>query len=601
MRAAERIAAITLLSLLLAACAPLAQPAPPAEIPLGQPEATSTTAGLPPPPAETAISGLPSPPDESAIQQGMEGAFQPLELPPFEGARLPVTAGEWMSAAGACTACHTAMLDAAGQDVSMERLWRGSMMANAARDPYWQATVEHEALTFPELAGAIEDTCARCHTPMARFTQEQAGELAALLGDGLFAADHPLHDLALDGVSCTLCHQVEPDNFGEAASFSGGYLIDRNLPAGERLSYGPFPVEPGLDQLMQGASGFVPVQSDHVQQAEQCAVCHMLYTPTVSADGEIAGQFPEQMTYLEWENSAFAAGQTCQDCHMPPADGAMSLSVTGGPPRQPIARHSFAGGNSTILGIMRAYGEEMGVTASSEHFDAAIARMLDQMQTAAVTLEVTAEPLDDSTLAFDVTIGSLVGHKFPSGFPSRRLWLHVIVQDVDGEIVFESGEYGENGAIVGNANDADPLAYEPHYDVIAAPDEVQVYEAIPGDETGAVTTVLLHAASYLKDNRLLPTGFDLAAAGADIAVYGEAARDDDFTAGGDTVSYRIDVGDAAGPFTITARLCYQSIGYRWAENFRGVEGDLAARFVRYYDGVPNLPVTVGEAVMVIEP
>ncbi|GAB4475581.1 MAG: hypothetical protein Kow00124_16760 [Anaerolineae bacterium] len=602
MRASSRIAAIALLSvLLLAACGPLAQPAPPAEAPLREPEATSTPAGLPLPPAETAIAGVPSPPDESAVQQGVEGAFQPLELPPFEGARLPVTAGEWMSTSGACAACHTAMLDAAGEDVSMERLWRGSMMANAARDPYWQATVEHEALTFPELAGAIEDTCARCHTPMARFTQEQAGEAAALLGDGLLAADHPLHDLAIDGVSCTLCHQVEPDNFGQAASFSGGYLIDPDLPAGERLSYGPFPVAPGLDQLMQGASGFVPVQGDHVRQAEQCAVCHMLYTPTVGAAGEIVGQFPEQMTYLEWQSSAIAGSQTCQDCHMPPAEGAMSLSVTGGPPRQPVARHSFAGGNSTILGIMRAYGEEIGVTASSAHFDAAITRMVEQMQTSAAALEVISEPPDGSALAFDVTVSSLVGHKFPSGFPSRRLWLHVIVQGAEGAIVFESGAYGQDGAIVGNANDDDPLAYEPHYDVITAPDEVQIYEAILGDEAGAVTMVLLHGVGYLKDNRLLPSGFDVAAAPPDIAVYGEAAGDDDFSGGGDTVSYRVDVGDAAGPFTVTVRLYYQSIGYRWAESFRGVEGSLAARFVRYYDGVPNLPVMVGEVVTVVEP
>jgi hypothetical protein len=41
--------------------------------------------------------------------------------------------------------------------------WRGSMMANSSRDPYWLAAVRREAIDHPAQAVAIEDTCATCH------------------------------------------------------------------------------------------------------------------------------------------------------------------------------------------------------------------------------------------------------------------------------------------------------------------------------------------------------------------------------------------------------------------------------------------------------
>jgi hypothetical protein len=194
-----------------------------------------------------------------------------------------------------------------------------------------------------------------------------------------------------------------------------------------------------------------------------------------------------------------------------------------------------------------------------------------------------------------VALTNLVGHKFPTGFPSRRAWLYVAVTDGMGEVVFESGAVDAAGAIVGNDNDADPAVFEPHYDEITAPEQVQIYEPIMGDTEGAVTTTLLRGAGYLKDNRLLPLGFDVEGASPDIAVYGAAAGDDDFTGGGDRVRYIVDVSGASGPFTVLAELRYQSIGYRWAQNVGAVESDESARFMSYYDAVSNVPVVVASA------
>ena len=69
---------------------------------------------------------------------------------------------------------------------------------------------------------------------------------------------------------------------------------------------------------------------------------------------------------------------------------------------------------------------------------------------------------------------------------------------------------------VGVDADADRATFEPHYDLITSPDQVQVYEAIMGNNLNEVTYTLLRGADYLKDNRLLPQGFDKATAPSDV-------------------------------------------------------------------------------------
>ena len=102
-----------------------------------------------------------------------------------------------------------------------------------------------------------------------------------------------------------------------------------------------------------------------------------------------------------------------------------------------------------------------------------------------------------------------------------------------------------------------------------------------------MTTGLLTAARYGKDNRLLPRGFDKATAGADFAVRGAARDDPDFVGGGDRVVYRARLPDgASGPLRIEVELLYQPIAFRWAQNLTPY-GALAepARFTRYYQAL----------------
>ena len=148
---------------------------------------------------------------------------------------------------------------------------------------------------------------------------------------------------------------------------------------------------------------------------------------------------------------------------------------------------------------------------------------------------------------------------------------------------------------MGNDNDEDPTKYEPHYTVIRRPDQVQIYEAILGDSAGRVTTGLLSAADYLKDNRLLPKGFEKKDAPAEIAVHGEALTDPAFTDRGHTLRYSIDVGNATGPFGVEVELWYQPIGFRWANNLKPYDADEPRRFAAYFDSMG-----AGSAVLLVK-
>ena len=166
------------------------------------------------------------------------------------------------------------------------------------------------------------------------------------------------------------------------------------------------------------------------------------------------------------------------------------------------------------------------------------------------------------------------------------------MQDASGNVLFESGAVSPDGSIAGNDNDTDPSAYEPHYPSIDSPEQVQIYETIMGNTEGQPTTTLLAGATYLQDNRLLSSGFDKSAVQPDIAVYGAAMDDADFDSAIDRTQYTIALDSAQGPLTVTAELLYQTIGYRWADNLRQHDAPEPARFLDYYEQIPNQAVVV---------
>jgi hypothetical protein len=331
-------------------------------------------------------------------------------------------------------------------------------------------------------------------------------------------------------------------------------------------------------------TGFVPAEATHIRQSELCATCHTLYTTALGDNGRPVGRLPEQVPYLEWRHSAFRTERSCQSCHMPVVSEPTPIASVLGEPREGLARHGFRGGNAFMLRLLNRFRGELGVQALPHELDAAVRATVHHLETDTARIAIASASRTGDRLVFDVDVTNLAGHKLPTGYPSRRAWLHVVVRDGANRVVFESGALAPGGQIAGNDNDVDALRYEPHHAEIRRAEDVQIYESIMVDERGAVTTGLLRGVRFAKDNRLLPRGFDKATAVPDIAVQGAGSQDPDFAAGGDRVRYRVDV-PPNGPLTIEIALRFQPIAFRWARNLAAYDAAETRRFTGFYDAM----------------
>ncbi len=451
-------------------------------------------------------------------------------------------------------------------------------MANSARDPYWQSSVQRETLDHPSASAAIQSECAACHMPLQRAADKAAGRDTAIFP--ILPPDS--HSAGADGVSCTVCHQALTQGLGTPDSYNGNLVFA--LP-GQQAStlFGPYPPTAPATNIHKAATHLATEQSDTLRQAGLCGSCHTLYTTVLDSAGKPAGRLPEQMVYLEWLHSDYHDKQTCQQCHMPAVSEPAPVATLGSPAHEDVRLHSFTGANFLMQEMLNTHHDELAVAATPDDLRAASVETRTFLGSQAARVTVRTVEFASGQLAFAVTVENLTGHKLPTAFPSRRAWLHVTVTDGAGRTIFESGKLNADGSIVGNLNDADPTRFSPHYSTITAPDQVEIFEPILGDSEGHVTTALLTATQYLKDNRILPAGFDKQTASADIAVHGKAETDAAFIGGSATTRYQAPTGSAAGPFRITADLLYQPVGFRWARNLAPYKANETQRFVSYFD------------------
>jgi len=504
------------------------------------------------------------------------------------GARKPAQMKPEFQTSDRCFACHNELVTPSGRDVSIGLHWRSTIMANSARDPYWQGSVRREMIDHPEATSDIQDDCSVCHMPVARYQakiQGKKGEVFAFLP---FENDPKKSAAAEDGVTCAVCHQISKEKLGSRESFNGGFVVEAQKATNARPEYGPFDIPPAHQRIMDSSTGgFQPTRGDHIRDSALCGSCHQLYTTARGEGGKAIGYLPEQMPYLEWLHSDYPNRYSCQECHMPRVDEPVRISSVLGVPRGGLHEHVFVGGNFLMQKMLNRYRNDLDVEALPEELTAGAEGTVAFLQNQAARVEIRDVEVLPGALRVDVHVRNLTGHKLPTAYPSRRAWLHFRVWDHNGNAVFESGALQPDGSIQGNDNDADPALYEPHYREITSPDQVQIYEPILKDFEGRVTTGLLAAVGYLKDNRLLPSGFDKSTAEKDIAVAGDAAEDPNFSAGSDLVRYSVPITSADGPFQITVELWYEPIGFRWAHNLAPYTEAEPQRFVRYYESLSS--------------
>lgn len=287
-----------------------------------------------------------------------------------------------------CMSCHAGLLGAFGPSMFLPTgdsaeyadpgvhlspygEWRWTPMGLAGRDPVFYAQLESEIELLrrehrddqaqgKHLADELQKTCLSCHGVMGKrqfdLDQGAGGEefTVAQVMNGLdeSTAGGP-HDwrygaLARDGVSCTVCHHMQPreqppDDHRPYLEFYLENSITGNLHLGAANELaGPFEDKDVSPYAMEHALGFKPKHNPYIKSSQLCGTCHVVNLPIVdrAASAEEAGgqlvaaeqnakfkafhHHVEQSTYLEWLNSEFENeinpanpnAKTCQDCHM---------------------------------------------------------------------------------------------------------------------------------------------------------------------------------------------------------------------------------------------------------------------------------------------
>lgn len=391
--------------------------------------------------------------------------------------------------------------------------WRGSMMGQAARDPFFFACMAIAEQDAP----SVGDLCIRCHSPGGW----QEGRSVDTSGDLLNVMDR-------HGVQCDFCHRVVDHNYemGESPAqdeevLEGISPLPLQYANGEFIN-DPAPLRRGPYADAEASHEFV--ESPIHRSANMCGLCHDVsspvfmraapgdYVPTAfdeqHPDLDVRNMFPVERTFSEWSQSEYAstgvyapqfAGtkpdgiiSTCQDCHMRDVVG-RGCSESGAPLRSDLALHDFTGGNTFVPDIIATFFAD---EVDAAQLAAAKSRALGMLQLAA-TLEVTPEDF-----GLTVRVTNETGHKLPSGYPEgRRVWINVAAYDAAEQLVFESG------------------AYDFDTGVLTLDDQAKIYEIHPGISPGLAGALGLPAGwsfhfvlsdTVYSDNRIPPRGSTLA-------------------------------------------------------------------------------------------
>jgi hypothetical protein len=452
--------------------------------------------------------------------------------------------------------------------------------------------------------------------------------------------------LARDGVSCTTCHHIEIDDESPVGNtFTGDFRV-----GAPDVIHGPFS---GPQQVpMDHSLGAKPIEYAKIQSSKICGSCHSVVLPVFDGDkpwvrpGERKPEIIiEQATYPEWVLSDFrdggAAAQSCQSCHMastypgragtlsskiasiqeasnmPQAEHRQPQSEIDLKTRSPFSRHTLVGLNVFFNLFAQQFPDVLGIRIQDPMLggrgvaplQTTYNSMIQQADASTAKVSVTGLRLDRRELVADVQVENLAGHKFPSGVGFRRAFLTFEVLDSSGTPIWVSGRAAPTGELIDESgrplpgefswkSGCQPMTtkeqenwFQPHYEEITRQDQAQIYQELVKDPRGKLTTSFLSLAHEVKDNRLLPRGWDPSPELAEAKGLGSAklsARDlverilpdlpdgrgghvhdpwyepkssGGLGGGGDALTYAVPLADLGGarPASVRVTLYYQAI------------------------------------------
>jgi hypothetical protein len=410
-----------------------------------------------------------------------------------------------------CTTCH------AGYDTAVEpwHQWKGSMMAQAMRDPLFLALVAIAEQDAP----SVGDMCLRCHSPGGW----QEGRSTDTSGGMLTAKDR-------QGVQCDFCHRaVDPDYKLGISPLEDVAVLDSLDVIPPAYANGQFVTDPNpirRGPFFDAEASHAFLESPFHREADICGTCHDVsnpvfvrgaspaeYVPTAfdtpHPDGDPRNMFPVERTYSEWSMSEYAtvgvyapqfAGnkpdgivRTCQDCHMRDVSG-KGCNEPGAPTRPDLPLHDLTGGNYFIPDILPSFFP--GEVDSLRLLDGKL-RAIEMLQKAA-SMSLSSGQYGGGPAVF-VAIVNETGHKLPSGYPEgRRIWLNVKAYDEGSSLVYESGAYDEPTGVLTHDEDLKIYHIKPGISSRLAP--------VVGFPAGPSFHFVLNDTVFF-DNRIPPRGF----------------------------------------------------------------------------------------------
>ncbi len=280
-----------------------------------------------------------------------------------------------------CGQCHTRIYN------EWKNSWMGRDLENPIVYQFYTSTNpegKFDGLGFKGFNkamghGDVAGDCADCHVPRQVIEAHAKGEGDIDLGQAMDnVQDH--------GIACSFCHAVSSIHLNKDEN--GRYpqrVFDKvTLEAAPDTWHGPFSTDEAPHDV---------VQSDIYRSSELCGVCHLNQEKFLSIS-----------TYDDWKK-AFDAGvvtQTCQECHMPLIEGAVSVAE-GGPERTGMRHHTFIGARDA------------------------------SMRAKALSLDLDAQVVDGKLVVKTVVENVGAGHTVPGSSPIRNVILKIEATDENGQ------------------------------------------------------------------------------------------------------------------------------------------------------------------------
>jgi hypothetical protein len=263
--------------------------------------------------------------------------------------------------------------------------------------------------------------------------------------------------------------------------------------------------------------------------------------------------------------------------------------------------HDLAGANSFMLELMKDNRDTLGLDGKLSAFNETIAKTLTMLKTQTLNLSLDFVKAENDTAFFDLELVNKAGHKFPSGYNSRRAFVEFLLTSENGDTLFHSGRMNEDFEVIGHDDN-----FEPHYNVISSEDEVQIYQLVPVDVNGDFTTVLERANTPAKDNRLPPLGFTTDDVVYDTTVIaGAALLDEDFNkdefgeegTGADIVHFNIPMDGYDGYVDVYVKVYYQTLPPRWVSELFTINTPEVELFEAMFYDADREPVLIKQQLL----